>query len=339
MPPKNKYTDPDLRDEVKQEVQASDKGGAPGQWSARKAQFMASEYKKRGGGYNTDKKDQDESQKHLSKWTEEEWQTKEGSGKAKQDDGTRKRYLPKKAWEKMSEEEKQQTEDKKEEGSKEGKQFVENTEKAKDSRKKANQEEDEDFEDRKVKEGEQHGAEEDAEDGADAAEDDNEAEYEDDSEADVDDESGSVEQEDAPEQHQDEDDDDDDDETEKGDERAKPGQKRKAGKQAQPHDSTKKQKANSKGGNASKGKVVSKHMDAKEPARRGSADRLPKEGQKITWKAMPGYADGKVVEILTAGKKVNGKNVKASEKDPRVVMESASSGKICVHKPEACFYD
>jgi len=27
---------------------------------------MASEYKKRGGGYNTDKKDQDESQKHLS---------------------------------------------------------------------------------------------------------------------------------------------------------------------------------------------------------------------------------------------------------------------------------
>ena len=52
------------------------------------AQFMASEYKKRGGGYNTDKKDQDESQKHLSQWTEEEWQTKEGSGNAKQADGT-----------------------------------------------------------------------------------------------------------------------------------------------------------------------------------------------------------------------------------------------------------
>ncbi len=49
---------------------------------------MASEYKKRGGGYNTDKKDQDESQKHLSQWTEEEWQTKEGSGNAKQADGT-----------------------------------------------------------------------------------------------------------------------------------------------------------------------------------------------------------------------------------------------------------
>lgn len=57
---------------------------------------MASEYKKRGGDYSTEKKDQDESQKNLSKWSEEEWQTKEGSGNAKQDDGTEKRYLPKK---------------------------------------------------------------------------------------------------------------------------------------------------------------------------------------------------------------------------------------------------
>ncbi|KAK5705679.1 hypothetical protein LTR17_021459 [Elasticomyces elasticus] len=334
MPPKNKYTDPDLRDEVKQEIQQSDKGGAPGQWSARKAQFMASEYKKRGGGYNTDKKDQDESQKHLSKWSEEEWQTKEGSGTAKQDDGTRKRYLPKKAWEKMSEEEKQQTEDKKEEGSKGGKQFVENTEKAKDSRKKANQEEDQNFENRKAKEREQS-AEEDVEDGTEAAEDEDEAELKDDIEANLDDEDGDAEEGDAPEQREYE----DDEETEKADERAQPSQKRKAGKQEHLNDSSKKQKANNKSGNAQKGKVGSKHMDAEEPAPRGSADRLPKEGQKITWKAMPGYVDGKVVEILTAGKKVNGKNVKASEKDPRVVMKSDSSGKICVQKPEACFYD
>ena len=33
---------------------------------------MASEYKKRGGGYNTDEKDQDKSQKNLSTWTEKE---------------------------------------------------------------------------------------------------------------------------------------------------------------------------------------------------------------------------------------------------------------------------
>lgn len=64
--------------------------------------MMASEYKKRGGSYTTDKETgQDKSQKHLNEWTNEEWQTKEGSGTAKQDDenGTRKRYLPKKAWE------------------------------------------------------------------------------------------------------------------------------------------------------------------------------------------------------------------------------------------------
>jgi len=38
MPAKtdDKYTDPQLRDEVKEEIQAGDKGGEPGQWSARK---------------------------------------------------------------------------------------------------------------------------------------------------------------------------------------------------------------------------------------------------------------------------------------------------------------
>ena len=36
MPPKEKYTDPELRDEVKEEIHAGDKGGQPGQWSARK---------------------------------------------------------------------------------------------------------------------------------------------------------------------------------------------------------------------------------------------------------------------------------------------------------------
>lgn len=43
MPPKEKYSDPKLRDEVKEEIHNGDKGGAPGQWSARKAQMMASE--------------------------------------------------------------------------------------------------------------------------------------------------------------------------------------------------------------------------------------------------------------------------------------------------------
>jgi hypothetical protein len=36
MAPKDKYTDPNLRDEIKEEIHNSDKGGKPGQWSARK---------------------------------------------------------------------------------------------------------------------------------------------------------------------------------------------------------------------------------------------------------------------------------------------------------------
>ena len=32
-------------------IKAGGKGGAPGQWSARKAQMLASQYKKSGGGY------------------------------------------------------------------------------------------------------------------------------------------------------------------------------------------------------------------------------------------------------------------------------------------------
>ena len=99
--------------------------------------MMASEYKKRGGGYTTDKSNQDESQKHLNQWTNEEWQTKDGSGDAKNEDGSRQRYLPKKAWENMSEKEKEETDEKKQAESKEGKQFVDNTEAAKEARKKA----------------------------------------------------------------------------------------------------------------------------------------------------------------------------------------------------------
>ncbi|KAL4973554.1 hypothetical protein BDW66DRAFT_153671 [Aspergillus desertorum] len=128
------YTDPELREQVKNEVQQGDKGGKPGQWSARKAQMTASEYKARGGDYTTSKDEKKPEQKSLDQWTDEEWQTKEGSGTAKQDDGTRKRYLPNKAWEKLDEGEKQATEEKKREGSKAGKQFVGNTAEAKRKR-------------------------------------------------------------------------------------------------------------------------------------------------------------------------------------------------------------
>jgi hypothetical protein len=51
--------------------------------------------------------------------------------KAIQSDGTTKRYLPKKAWASLSKEEREDTDRKKREGSRKGKQFVPNTEKAK----------------------------------------------------------------------------------------------------------------------------------------------------------------------------------------------------------------
>lgn len=46
MPSKtdDKYTDPELREQVKEEIQAGDKGGAPGQWSARKVCCNTGEY-------------------------------------------------------------------------------------------------------------------------------------------------------------------------------------------------------------------------------------------------------------------------------------------------------
>ncbi len=129
-----KYTDPELREKIKEEIKQSDKGGKKGQWSARKSQLLTREYEKRGGGYRGEK---DESQKNLEKWTDEEWQTREGDANARQDDGETKRYLPKKAWEKMSEEEKRETEQRKREGSKRGEQHVSNTEEAKQARKEA----------------------------------------------------------------------------------------------------------------------------------------------------------------------------------------------------------
>jgi hypothetical protein len=83
-------SDPALWEKVKNEITESDKGGDPGQWSARKAQMAVQEYKKRGGGYEEDGPDQDDTDLHQ--WTEEDWGTK--SGAASGDTG--ERYLPRK---------------------------------------------------------------------------------------------------------------------------------------------------------------------------------------------------------------------------------------------------
>ena len=83
-------TDPDLWETVKKEITEGDKGGEPGQWSARKAQMAVQEYKRRGGGYDDEGADQDETSLH--EWTEEDWGTRSGDESGE----TGERYLPKK---------------------------------------------------------------------------------------------------------------------------------------------------------------------------------------------------------------------------------------------------
>jgi hypothetical protein len=128
----DRYTDPELRDRIKAEVVAGDKGGKPGQWSARKAQLVASEYEREGGGY---KQAPDKQQESLIEWGEEKWRTADGK-KAEREGGTT-RYLPDEAWKSLSKSEQASTNKKKREGSKEGKQFVANTKPAAEARKRA----------------------------------------------------------------------------------------------------------------------------------------------------------------------------------------------------------
>lgn len=45
------YTKPAMRKRLFQKILRGSKGGKPGQWSARKAQMLAREYKAAGGGY------------------------------------------------------------------------------------------------------------------------------------------------------------------------------------------------------------------------------------------------------------------------------------------------
>jgi len=45
------YTKPTMRKRLFNRIKAGSKGGAPGQWSARKAQMLAKQYKAAGGGY------------------------------------------------------------------------------------------------------------------------------------------------------------------------------------------------------------------------------------------------------------------------------------------------
>jgi|TARA_B100000073_G_scaffold298537_1_gene264050 hypothetical protein len=45
------YTKPAMRKRLFYKIKAGSKGGRAGQWSARKAQMLARQYKAKGGGY------------------------------------------------------------------------------------------------------------------------------------------------------------------------------------------------------------------------------------------------------------------------------------------------
>ena len=110
-----KKTDPELWEKVKTDVTQGDKGGRPGQWSARKAQMAVQEYKHEGGGYEG-KKSEDN---HLVQWQEEDWGTKSGHPSGESGE----RYLPKEARDQLTKEEYKRTSDKKRRDTKRGRQY------------------------------------------------------------------------------------------------------------------------------------------------------------------------------------------------------------------------
>ena len=62
-----------MRKRIFNRIKAGGKGGKPGQWSARKAQMLASAYKKAGEDTRTD--GAQEVAKSLKKWTKQKWRT------------------------------------------------------------------------------------------------------------------------------------------------------------------------------------------------------------------------------------------------------------------------
>ena len=126
------YTDPELRARLKEEIKAGDRGGRPGQWSARKSQLLTHEYEQQGGGYRHEGQ-RTASQQHLQHWTGQDWHTEDGGTDAR-DGSTTKRYLPDAAWQLLSDDEQAAADRRKREGDE---QHVANTDAAREARKAA----------------------------------------------------------------------------------------------------------------------------------------------------------------------------------------------------------
>ena len=90
-------------------------GTKKGQWSARKAQLAVKRYKEAGGKYRGQKS----SNTSLVEWTKQQWTTKSG----KPSSLTGERYLPKKAFEALSDKDYARTTKLKREAMKKGEQY------------------------------------------------------------------------------------------------------------------------------------------------------------------------------------------------------------------------
>lgn len=116
------YTDPALREKMKEEIKAGDKGGKPGEWSARKSQLLVHEYEQAGGGYASEQRTP--AQEHLEEWTAQDWRTEDGQPAHRGD--AMARYLPAAAWEALTPAQRKATNAKKLAASTE-EQYVDNT--------------------------------------------------------------------------------------------------------------------------------------------------------------------------------------------------------------------
>jgi len=126
------YTKPELRERLKSRIMAGSKGGKPGQWSARKAQLLAIEYRNAGGGYRGGVR---KTQRSLKKWTREKWRTSDGKPAIRK--GGTRRYLPSSAWGRLTPAQRSATNRKKITGSRSGNQFVANTRSAANASRRA----------------------------------------------------------------------------------------------------------------------------------------------------------------------------------------------------------
>jgi hypothetical protein len=106
------YTQPELRARIKERLKASAKGGRPGQWSARKSQLLAQEYRRQGGGFRRGKQ---AAQRSLEAWTGQDWRGAGGQARVRgqargRGRGRMHRYLPRTAWQLLSPKEREQAE-------------------------------------------------------------------------------------------------------------------------------------------------------------------------------------------------------------------------------------